>query len=154
MNSKSKASRRGLRRFVRGQAMVEMAVALPVLAVLLLAASDFARLYYANIEVANAARAGAQYGSQSVITAADTAGMEAAAKADGSNLSNLTATASQCTCLSSTTVAACPASYCADSPTGTFVEVDTTATFHTQINYPGIPSQVTLDGKAVMMVAQ
>lgn len=154
MNNHAKASARGLRRFVHGQAMVEMAIALPVLAVLLLAASDFARLYYANIEVANAARAGAQYGSQSVTTAADTAGMEAAAKADGSNLSNLSATASQCTCESSTNVAACPTSYCTNSPTATFVEVDTTTTFHTEIDYPGIPSQVTLTGKAVMMVAQ
>jgi Flp pilus assembly protein TadG len=134
--------------------MVEMAVALPVLALLLLAAADFGRLYFANIEVANAARAGAQYGSQSVITAADFAGMETAAKNDGSNLSALSANATQCTCVTTSSVAACPAQYCANNPQATYVEVDTTTTFHTAIKYPGIPSTVTLGGKAVMMVAQ
>jgi Flp pilus assembly protein TadG len=154
MNNQRRQFKSGLRRKSRGQAMVEMAMALPVLALLLLAAADFGRLYYANIEVANAARAGAQYGSQSVITAADFSGMETAAKDDGSNLSALSATATQCTCMISSSVAACPASYCSNSPQATYVEVDTTATFHTAIKYPGIPSSVTLGGKAVMMVAQ
>jgi Flp pilus assembly protein TadG len=154
MNNQSRRTRSGRRWSASGQAMVEMALALPVLALLLLAASDFARLYYADIEVANAARAGAQYGSQSVITAADYSGMRAAAMADGSNLTGLGATASQCTCMTTSNVPACPATYCATNPNATYVEVDTTSTFHTAITYPGIPSTVTLGGKAVMMVAQ
>ena len=132
--------------------MVEMAIAAPVLIVLLLAATDFGRLYYTNIEVFNAARAGAQYGSQSLITAADFAGMKTAATNDASNLSSLNATASQCTCMTSTTVPACPASYCTSNPQATFVEVDTSTTFKTVIKYPGVPSPVTLAGKAVMRV--
>jgi Flp pilus assembly protein TadG len=154
MNKQSQMTNRGQRRLSKGQAMLEMVMALPVLAVLLLAASDFGRLYYENVEVANAARAGAQYGSQSVMTAADFSGMETTAKADASNLTDMSATASQCTCETSTTVTACPTSYCTNSPTATYVEVDTSSTFHTAINYPGIPSSVTLSGKAVMMVAQ
>ncbi len=134
--------------------MVEMAVAVPVLALLLLAATDFGRLYYTNIEVANSARAGAQYGSQSLIAAADSVGMQKAAKGDASNLSSLSATASQCTCMSSTTVAACPTGYCTSNPQATFVKVDTSTTFTTVVKYPGIPSSVTLAGEAVMRVAQ
>jgi Flp pilus assembly protein TadG len=138
----------------KGHSMAEMAAILPVLALLLLAATDFGRLYYTGIEVANAARAGAQYGSQSLIAAADFTGMASAAKTDASNLSSLSASAKQCTCMSSTTVAACPATYCSANPQATFVEVDTSTTFSTLIKYPGVPSKMTLAGKAVMRVEQ
>src|ERR1700684_2925808 len=83
-------------RHKRGQAAVELAVAVPVLILLLIAGVDYGRVFYMSIGVNNAARAGAQYGSQTVITAADATGMIAAAKSDASNLSTLTATASQC----------------------------------------------------------
>jgi Flp pilus assembly protein TadG len=146
------APRRG--RWTTGQSAVELALALPVLMLLLLAGADFARAFYMAVGVNNAARAGAQYGSQTVITAANSSGMVAAAITDGSNISNLSATASQCTCESSTSVAACSASYCTNNPNATFVEVDTSAPFHTLINYPGIPSSVTLSGKAIMAVQQ
>ena len=94
------------RRFwaARGQSYVELAFALPVLAIILVVAADFGRLFYTYIEVINAARAGAQYGSNSVVTAANTAGMVAAAKQDGVNIPNLTVTASQCTCGTATAI--------------------------------------------------
>lgn len=142
------------RLFERGQSTVELAVVVPVLLILLLAAADFGRIFYMSIEVMNAARAGAQYGSQTVITAADSAGMIAAAKADGSNLASLSATASQCTCASSTTVASCPSTYCTSARQATFVEVDTQGLFRTLVNYPGIPSSTTLSSKAIMQVQQ
>ena len=134
--------------------MVEMAGAIFVLIPLLLAATDFGRLYYANIEVVDAARAGAQYGSQSVITAANAPGMRSTASNDAHDLSSMTPTASQCTCIGGSHVAACPTSYCTSNPTATFVEVDTSTTFHTIVSWPGIPHSITLTGKAVMMVAQ
>jgi Flp pilus assembly protein TadG len=158
MNSSRSQERRPLaarcRRWAKGQSAVELALATPILVLLLLAGADFARVFYMTIAVNNAARAGAQYGSQTVITAANSSGMVAAAKTDGSNLSNLSATASQCTCESSTTVAACSASYCTNNPNATFVEVDTSAPFHTLVSYPGIPSSMTLSGKAIMAVQQ
>jgi Flp pilus assembly protein TadG len=154
MNSHSRQSQSHDRAFPKGQAMLELAGVLPVLALLLLAAVDFGRLYYANIEVSDAARAGAQYGSQSVITAADANGMKSEAVKAASDLSGMTATAKQCTCMVSTTVAACPTSYCASNPSATFVEVDTAATFQTVVSYPGIPHSMTLGGKAVMMVEE
>ena len=138
----------------RGQSTVELAVVVPVLLILLLAAADFGRIFYMSIEVMSAARAGAQYGSQTVITAADSAGMIAAAKADGSNLASFSATASQCTCASSTTVTSCPSSYCTSAPQATFVEVDTQSLFRTLMSYPGIPSSTTLSSKTIMQVQQ
>jgi Flp pilus assembly protein TadG len=138
----------------RGQSSVELAVAVPILMLLLLAGTDFARVFYMSSGVSSAARAGAQYGSQSVITAADSAGMVAAAKTDGSNFSGLTATASQCTCATSSTVKACPSGYCTNAAQATFVQVTTTSVFQTLVSYPGIPSSTTLTGEAIMQVEQ
>lgn len=143
------------RRWRRGQSAVELAFALPVLALMLLGAADFGRVFFFGIAVNNAARAGAQYGSQTVITAADLSGMQAAATTDGSNISGLIATASLCTCQSPNgSVPACAESYCDPNSNATFVEVDTSAPFSTLVNYPGIPHSMTLTGKAVMQVQQ
>lgn len=135
-----------------GQSVLELAIVLPVLLLLLLAAGDFGRALYVSAVVQSAARAGAQYGSQSVITAADSAGMVTAAKDDAAQISNFTATASQCTCASSSNVAACPQSYCTNNPQANYVEVDTQASLQLMSAYLGISSPVQLTGKAIMQV--
>jgi Flp pilus assembly protein TadG len=138
-----------------GQSAVELGLALVVLPLMLVIAADFGRVFFFGIAVNNAARAGAQYGSQTVITAADISGMKAAATTDGSNVAGLTATASQCTCESPAgSVPACADSYCDPNSTATFVEVDTSAPFTTILDYPGVPHSITLTGKAVMQVQQ
>ncbi|MGA7871107.1 MAG: TadE/TadG family type IV pilus assembly protein [Candidatus Binatus sp.] len=143
------------RKWSRGQSAVELAIAVPVLVLLLVVAADFARAFFFSIAVNNAARAGAQYGSQTVITAADLNGMKSAATTDGSNVPSLTATASQCTCESpSGSVTPCAGSYCTANATATFVEVDTSAPFTTIVKYPGVPHSLTLTGKAVMQVQE
>ena len=86
------------RYFKRGQAAVELALVSPVLGILLVGTADFARAFYFNQEVVAAARAGAQYGSQSVATAADTTGVRAAALANGVNVPGSSASSSVCTC--------------------------------------------------------
>jgi Flp pilus assembly protein TadG len=124
----------------RGQAVVELAIAVPMLIVLLLTACDFARV---------------QYGAQSLITAADTGGMITAATSDAMDVAGVTAIATPCTCISGTgsPVAVCPSSYCSASPKAAFVEVDTQAPFHTLFNFMGLPTSITVTGKAVMQVA-
>jgi TadE-like protein len=47
----------------RGTALLELAVAIPVLLLFTMGVVDYARLYYASIAVASAAMAGAQYGT-------------------------------------------------------------------------------------------
>jgi TadE-like protein len=97
----------------RGQSAVELALLAPVLILLLLAAADFSRVYYASIEATNAARADVQYGAQSITTASDTAGMQQAALNDASNLSGLTATASNfCECPPGTSHVICSSATC------------------------------------------
>jgi Flp pilus assembly protein TadG len=142
------------RRRESGNSLLEVALTISLLIVLGLGATDFARVFYAAIEVSDAARAGAQYGSQNSATAADSVGMVNAAKANAPNLTGVTGTASQCTCTTGSTVAACATSYCANNPSGNFVTVNTQAAFRTIAPYPGIPSALTLAGRAVMVVGQ
>jgi Flp pilus assembly protein TadG len=140
----------------RGQSAVEFAVVVPILVLVLVVVSDFGRLFFVSVAVNNAARAGAQYGSQFVTNAKDSTGMVAAANLDGANITGWnTPTASECTCVNPPSpLVACPASYCTHTTTANYVEVDTSATYHTLLTYPGIPSAYTLTGKAVMQVQQ
>ena len=72
----------------KGQSAVEFALIVPVLALMLVVISDFGRIFFIGIAVNNAARAGAQYGSQTNTTAADWLGMVSEALADGANIPN------------------------------------------------------------------
>ena len=127
----------------------------PVLALLLVGVSDFARAFYFNEEVIAAARAGAQYGSQSVSTAANSSNIQSAALANGTNVPGLTVNSSVCTCQSPTPSGetACTTGYCnGANASATYVIVNTSATFTTLIKYPGIPHSSTMSGEAIMQV--
>jgi Flp pilus assembly protein TadG len=141
--------------FRRGQAAVELALVSPVLGLLLVGTADFARAFYFNQEVVAAARAGAQYGSQSKSTSVDTSGISAAASANGVNVPGLSASSSVCTCVSPVPSgeSACATSYCnGANSSATYVIVNTSATFTTLVHYPGVPQSTTLKGSAIMQV--
>lgn len=76
----------------RGQAIVELAITLPLLMLCLLGAVELGQVCYAAIGVSNAAKAAAQFAAQRSDTAVDTANMLAAAKSDIGNTPGLTAT--------------------------------------------------------------
>jgi Flp pilus assembly protein TadG len=134
----------------RGQAMVEWALTAPVLALLLVVSGDLMRMYYASIEVNNAAKAGVQYGAQTPGTAADLSGMQQAAQNDASDLSGMSATATlYCQCPDSSSTFDCSTTdTCSDKRV--YVQVNTSATFHTLLQYPGLPSSIQLSGQAQM----
>jgi Flp pilus assembly protein TadG len=153
----------------KGQSAVELAIVVPVLALMLVVVADFGRVFFVSIPVNNAARAGAQYGSQSPTNASNAGGMQLAASTDfgcvavGSstcpNFPNWsTPTVSQCTCASPPgSVTPCASSYCTHAPpTAEYVTVNTSATFKTILNYSylGLASSFTLTGKAIMQVQQ
>lgn len=129
---------------------MEFAILGTLLVTLLAIAMDFSRIFYAAIEVANAASTGVQYGMQSSTKWTDYTGMQNAATTDAANVSGMTATASEfCTCSDGTSVT-CGSGGC--SSKRVYLQVLTTATFNTLGTYPLIPSSVTLNGKAVMRV--
>jgi Flp pilus assembly protein TadG len=80
----------------RGSALVELALIFPLLLLLIAGAVDFGSLIYSNIEVSDAAQAGALYGT---LNPTDVIGISNAAKADSAHLSGLSTTVSYgCEC--------------------------------------------------------
>src|ERR1700719_3950584 len=133
-------------RLGRGQAAVELALVVPVLVVLLMIVGEFLRVYYTTIELNNAAQAGVQYGIHSPANASDLQGMQQAALNDGSDISGMTAVATEyCECSDGSSVSCGTAGACSDERV--YIEVDTAATFYTLTSWPGIPKSIALSGK-------
>ena len=163
--------RRARHRSERGAAFVELAVALPLLILVLVGTVDFARVFYMSIELTNAARAGAQYGAFGAgFNSQDFSGMQASASASAPNIGAITALPSKsCQCatdtgstfttqvLGCTTIAAC-APCIAVCPAGqhqvTSVTVTARQTFTTIATFPGIPSNFVVNRSATLRVAQ
>lgn len=144
-----------------GQGLIELALTLPLLILILLGAAEFARFAWASIETTNAARAGAQYGAQTNITASDTAGMQTAALNDGVNLTGLTATPTNwcaCSTAPSTTITCSTALTTGGciSPALVleYVQVSTSSTIKPLFHWAGLPTTFTATGSAIMEVAQ
>lgn len=149
----SPAFRRWSRRTARcctGSALVEFALVSPLLLVILLGAIDFGRVSYDAMALTNAARAGAQYGSQSVALSNDTAGMQAAAISSSSlDVADMSAAASRrCECAG--TAQACNGT-CV-STLRIYVMVTTTKVFSTITQFPGFPHTITLTRASHMRV--
>lgn len=135
----------------QGSAMLELAVAFPLLLFLAIGAGDYARFYKTGIQVANAARAGAQYGAQNDATSGDISGMRAAAINDGDN--TIAVTPSQfCSCPDGTTPI-CATGLCgASGAPQVFVKVVATKTINTTIRYPGLRTSLTARDSAILRV--
>jgi Flp pilus assembly protein TadG len=138
-----------------GAALVELTVVAPLLLVLLIGIIEFARYATFAIMVGNAARAGVQYGSNSLVTALDGPGMQNAALNDGQNIPGLSVTSTShfCKCADGT-ASTCAATDCPANHRIVYVQVNTAGTFHSIASFPGIPSTFNVNGIAVMRVAQ
>ena len=132
-----------------GTSLVEVALVMPFLLLLLLGAIDFGRAYYLAMEVAGAAHAGAEYGSQNPT---DTTGIKAAAKADAPDLPGLVSTPTYgCECSDGTSFSL----NCGTKPTCTNnvvyrVQVRVSATYTSWFPWPGIPANISLSSSATM----
>jgi len=125
--------------------MVEFALSSTLLFLFLFGTADFGRLFYYSIEVANAAAAGADYGSFKSSNMTDTAGISTAAKNEAPEISNLKVDSSQ-VCQDNNGASA----LCNAAGAYQYVQVTTSYTFQTLANYPLIPASVNLT-KTVMM---
>jgi Flp pilus assembly protein TadG len=141
----------------RGQAFIELALVLPVLLALTIGIIEFGRLAYYQIEVSDAARAGAQYGAQILGNAPNTAGITLAAQNNAPDIAATLVVAPVETC-------GCPgaapgtAANCFAAPEcaypSVYLTVTTTYPFATLFSYPGISTIIptTLTGVATMPV--
>src|ERR1700685_3495087 len=115
-----------------GQTVLEMALLMPMLLTLMIGLIEIGRYAYFDILISNAARAGAQYGAQSLIQAADKNGIIAAAQNDGLTTMNIT-TSQECGCVS-TALGGCPSGAVCPLPL-VYVQVTATETYRSLFKY-------------------
>jgi Flp pilus assembly protein TadG len=157
-----------------GQALIELALIVPLLLAALLGVIEIGRYAYIGILIGNAAHAGAFYGAQGHQKSNDSTGIRNAAQYDfaagtgsadngnGQPNSLLSVTSStSCGCDSGGTItpAASCTTFSGSAPcTGTarwvvFVSVTASGQFNSLFNYPGIPTSITISRTATMTVA-
>jgi Flp pilus assembly protein TadG len=150
------------RRSQSGQSLVELALLTPLLLLMIIGIVEMGRYTYIAILVGNAARTGASWGAQTHITAANQAGIIAAAdndfKNNGLKTSNLQVTSSySCGCDNggTITVLSC-ATTCAIGAGNEVVSLKVTAagTFNSLFNYPGIPKSLKLTSTATQRIGE
>ena len=134
----------------RGGSLLELAFVTPFLMLLLLGIVDFGRAYYEAMEVAGAAHAAAEYGSQNP---SDLAGIAEAARADAPDVSNLSVAtpAYGCECSDGTSYSAnCSAApTCLNNVVYT-VRVTVTANYSPWFRIPGVPTTLRITKSAAM----
>jgi Flp pilus assembly protein TadG len=149
-----------------GGALVEFAITIPLLMLLLVGLIEIGRLTYFGIQVANAARAGAQYGA---LSNPNTTGenMQVAAQNDGRNsIANLQTTAQYvCACWKSSSgtmtptapsVAACSVPCSTGGHTVTYAQVSVSGTMRPLFDYGflGLPDRWVVTRIATIRVLQ
>jgi len=133
-------------RWQRGNAMLELAFATPMLMLMLSGVIDFGRAYYFTDAAVSAARAGAQYGIESPSNFGNYAGMRLAAQNDAQGISNFTATATSYCETSGGTTTDCTSV----SAVKGYVKVTTAITYNLMIPWPGLPNALNIGGIAIM----
>jgi Flp pilus assembly protein TadG len=132
-----------------GSSILEVALAAPLLLLMLVGAIDIGRAYFYSIEVSSAAEAGALYGAQNPN---DLTGMESAARLDASGITQIVPTSSNgCECSDGTSAsAACTSAPICSANIVSYVEVDTAYTYTPFLHVPGIQSSFPLTARARM----
>lgn len=144
-----------------GSALVELAVVLPVLVVLLVGTADFARVFYLTLELTNAARAAAQYGTYDIGKFNDDSAIQAAAVNASPNIpgfsSSNVAVSRLCQCATDAGAfsATSPANSCSGTCSGgghivATLTVTASKTFTPISRFPGIPNTLNLNRTATL----
>ena len=143
---------RTLLRHRGGNAAIELALIAPALILLAVGTADYGFAVYDQMEVQNAAQAGAEYArkhgfSTSGITSAVTAATPLAVNATP-------APAQSCGCPSGTSImpAACGTNCASGLTAGTYVTVGAQSTYTTLVPYPGIPGSYTLAASSTVRI--
>lgn len=136
---------KGQNRRRRGNAILEAALATPLLMLILVSVIDFGRAFYFADIAAGAARAGAGYGAISSANFSNYTGMQSAAGADAANVPNFSAVATSFCQVAGTTVD------CTSNPNSEgYVKVTTSITYPLIITWPGVANPLQIKGLAVL----
>jgi hypothetical protein len=147
-------------RYAAGQAAAELALLATTLVLMLAVAVEMGRLGYLAMTLDDAARAGAQYGSQNYTTDGNISGMTTAATNAATNINGTkwwgssagfsTSASSFCEC-NNGTVVTCPGTCSSGAPL-IYVQVKTQANYVPFLQVPGLPSTFTIHGLSTMAV--
>jgi Flp pilus assembly protein TadG len=151
-----------------GNALVELAVSLPLFVLLIAGTAEIANVGWASVQLNNAAHAAAQFGSISRTNAADTPDIATTAENEAPNFitsATQVTSALDCSCITpstgaQTTPVTCTSTYATTAPCAspnvilTSVQVTVQATVRPIVHYPGFPATYTLHGKASMGIVQ
>ena len=137
-------------RFRRGIATIEFALIAPLILLLLAGILDYTMLLRTAIVAADAARAGAQYGSLSAANAANLTGIQTAALAAAPDIRGLTATAAKSCQCSNGSVVNCGTGSCPSGPVRTYVQVTVQVTAKAIFSYAPLPFTGTVSAQASM----
>jgi Flp pilus assembly protein TadG len=125
--------------------MVELAVVLPLLILLAIGVMDYGRVFFTSITVANAARAGAEWGAQNQANSVKTSDLENFAKLDGAEAGTLVVTSSRtCKCGGTDFPCATTPSCAGYGVPRVYIAVTVTKDVALLIKYPGLPTTVTI----------
>jgi Flp pilus assembly protein TadG len=118
------------------------------LVLLVIGVADYGRVFFTSITVANAARAGAEYGAQNPATSIDTVGMKIMSQQDGNEIGTITLQArTYCECGGASH--GCTTVCTGGAAPDVFVEVTATKVVSMLFSYPGLPDSVTISRKAI-----
>lgn len=133
----------------RGGALLEIAVAMPMLILIAIGVIDYGRVYYTSVTVANAARAGAEWGSTTYYAYAfDNAGQQGFAQLDGANAALDSVRASTaCRCPDGSSVG-CSTACAGYGDARVFVTVRAYKKVNLFLKYPGIPTSINVSRSA------
>ena len=124
-----------------GQAVVELALSLPIFVGILVGGLETSRSLLATVGMTSAILAGAQYGALSVTAAADTAGIASAVRAEAARIPGATPSNPSVT-----------SSIGTDSDGRTYVTMSGTFNLTTLFQYPGLPQSYTITRLATLQV--
>jgi len=134
-----------------GIAGVELALATPMLALLMAGGVDFGRALYEQQRLSAAAQAGIQYATASTSNLTNSSGIIAAARADASDTTNsLTVTTGQCTCPTGTTLCSTGTTCTGSTISGTYQKVTVSESYSTIMNYGFVSNPFTITGQSTV----
>jgi Flp pilus assembly protein TadG len=136
-----------------GIAAVELALATPMLVLLMVGGFDFGRAIYEEYRLEAAAQAGVQYATASSANLSNSSGVIAAARADASDTANnLTITSGQCTCPTGTTLCSTGSTCTGSTVSGTYQKVTVSESYSTIMTYGFVSNPFTLKAHATVRV--
>ncbi|MEO5589049.1 MAG: TadE/TadG family type IV pilus assembly protein [Gemmatimonadaceae bacterium] len=139
-----------------GGAMVELAVVLPVLILIAIGVMDYGRVYAASVAISNAARAGAEYASQTPANSGDQTAVKQFTAQEGAEAGLVIANVVSnrvCRCSGSATQINCVTGTCGGyGAVQQFEEVIATRAVPLLLRYPGLPASITISRTAVFRI--